>query len=53
MDMSATAKGIKDLEKLSVEEREVVYNKLKEKGASDNAIETIKAMVTMAGWFRK
>lgn len=49
--------GIKELAKLSPEEREYVYNCLREKGASEKSIEAMKQWVDarneIARWFKR
>lgn len=49
--------GIKELTKLSPEEREYVYNRLREKGASEKSIETMKQWVDARNeierWFKR
>lgn len=50
-------KGIKELAKLTPEEQEQIYNRLREKGASEKSIETIKDWVSarneMERWFKR
>ena len=50
-------KGIKELAKLTPEEQEQIYNRLREKGASEKSIETIKDWVSarneIARWFKR
>lgn len=52
-DMSDTTKGLKELAKLNDEEREIVYNKFRENGASEKAINELKSFVMVASWFKK
>ena len=52
MDTNAK-KGIEELVKLNQRDRETVYSMLEERGASHRAIDTIQAMVMIAGWFKK
>lgn len=52
MDANAK-KGIEELVKLNQRDRETVYSMLEERGASRKAIDTIQAMVMIAGWFKK
>lgn len=51
--MSDTTKGLKELAKLNDEEREIVYNKFRENGASEKAINELKSFVMVASWFKK
>ena len=49
--------GIKELTKLNSEERECIYNRLREKGASEKSVETVKQWVDVrneiARWFKR
>ncbi len=49
--------GIKELAKLTPEEQECIYNRLREKGASEESIETVKQWVDarneIARWFKR
>ena len=51
--MSNTTKGLKELATLNNEEREIVYNRFRENGNSEKAINELKACVTLASWFKK
>lgn len=55
-ERKATA-GIKALAKLSPEEREHIYKRLREKGASKKSIEDVKQLIDakneIARWFKR
>lgn len=48
-----TKKGIEEMLKLNERDRETVYTMLEERGASHGAVDTVKAMVMIAGFFKK
>lgn len=55
--MDKAAVGIKELAKLRPDERERVYRRLRENGASDKAIRTVDQLVEarneIARWFKR
>lgn len=55
--MDKTAEGIKELTKLTQDERECIYNRLRENGASDKAIRTVDQLADarneIARWFKR
>ena len=57
LEMDKAAEGIKELAKLRPEEREYVYSRLREKGASEKAIRTADQLADarneIARWFKR
>lgn len=57
MEMDKAAVGIKELAKLRPDERERVYRRLRENGASDKAIRTVDQLADarneIARWFKR